>query len=84
MADSVSILTFFDFMYRMGRHYPSWHGLRCGTHIVFRFEDARRAAIHQHRIFFSSRRSALPRDSRRDDIAEHDIDIVALIEVAQF
>ena len=54
--------------------------------VVFRFlEDARRAAIHQHQHllqFFGDRRH---REAvARADIAEHDIDIVALIEVAQF
>ena len=53
--------------------------------IVFRFlEDARRAAIHQHQHllqFFGDRRH---REAVAGaDIAEHGIDIVALIEVAQ-
>jgi hypothetical protein len=60
----------------------------CGAEhiIVFRFlEDARRAAIHQHQHllqFFGDRRDSQAVTGA--DIAEHDVDIVALIEVAQF
>ena len=54
--------------------------------VVFGFlEDARRAAIHQHQHllqFFGDRRDR--KAVAGADIAEHDIDIVALIEVAQF
>ena len=54
--------------------------------IVFRFlEDARRAAIHQHQHLlqlFGDRRHR--KTVTGADIAEHDIDIVALIEIAQF
>ena len=62
--------------------------MRGGTEhvVVFRLlEDARRAAIHQHQHllqFFRDRRHG--KAVAGADIAEHDVDIVALIEVAQF
>ena len=87
MADSVSILMFFAFMYRMSADIIH-RRMRGGAEdvVVFGFlEDARRAAIHQHQHllqFFGDRRHG--EAVAGADIAEHDIDIVALIEVAQF
>ena len=77
----------------LGLHVPDQadiihRGMRGGAEhvIVFAFlEDARRAAIHQHQHLlqlFSDRRH---REAVAGaDIAEHDIDIVALVEIAQF
>ena len=48
------------------------------------FEDARRSAIHQHQHLlqlFGDRRHG--KAVARADIAEHDVDIVALVKVAQ-
>ena len=54
--------------------------------IVFALlEDARRSAIHQHQHllqFFCDRRDG--KAVAGADIAEHDVDIVALVEIAQF
>ena len=54
--------------------------------IVFRFlEDARRAAIHQHQQLLQLLGDRRHRKAVAGaDIAEHDVDIVALIQVAQF
>ena len=61
--------------------------MRGGTEhiIVFPFlEDARRATIHQHQHLFQFFRNRRNRETiARADIAEHGIDIVALIEVTQ-
>jgi len=53
--------------------------------IVLRFlEDARRAAIHQHQHLFQLFRDRGDREAVAGaDVAKHDIDIVALVEVAQ-
>ena len=48
-------------------------------------EDARRAAIHQHQHLLQLFRDRRDRKAVAGaDIAEHDVDIVALVEVAQF
>ncbi len=60
----------------------------CGAEhiIVFRLlEDAGRAAIHQYQHLFQFFGDRRHRETVAGaDIAEHDIDMVALIEVAQF
>jgi hypothetical protein len=54
--------------------------------IVFRLlEDARRAAIHQHQHLLQLFGDRRHREAIAGaDIAEHDVDVFALIEVAQF
>ena len=54
--------------------------------VVFGFlKNARRAAIHQHQHLLQLFRNRCHRKAIAGaDIAEHDIDIVALVQVAQF
>ena len=59
----------------------------CAEHVVvFGFlKDAWRAAIHQHQHLFQFLRNRSHRQAiARADVAEHDVDLLALIQVAKF